>query len=140
MEEFWIRTWHQLFGRISGPLSLRLILQPTVAAILAIRAGARDARRGRPPYFCGILSTPSERYHLLHDGWKDIGKVFLVACALDVVYQVIVHRWFYTIQTLIVATVLSIVPYVLIRGPVTRLARWLAGRKRISAEKTRGAA
>lgn len=129
MDGFWIGTWNHLSDRISGPLSFRLIVQPAVAAILAVRAGVIDARVGRPPYFWTILSSKGERHHLLRDGWKDIGKVFLVACALDVIYQLIVHRWLYTIQALIVATVLAIIPYALIRGPVTRVTCSLLGRK-----------
>jgi hypothetical protein len=40
-----------------------------------------------------------------------------------VVYQVFVLRWIYPGQTLVVATTLAIIPYLLIRGPVTRIAR-----------------
>lgn len=127
MEELLVRTWQHLLGRIGGPLSFRLAIQPAVAAILAIRAGRKDAREGRPPYLWAILSNPSERHRLLLDGWKDIGKVFVVAAVLDVVYQLIVHRWFYPIQTLIVSTLLAIIPYLLIRGPVTRIARRYRG-------------
>ena len=46
--------------------------------------------------------------------------LFVVAVVLDVTYQVIVFGWVYPLQTLLVSVVLAIVPYVLIRGPVTR--------------------
>lgn len=123
VEELFRRTWQHLLGRIGGPLSFRLAIQPAVAAILAIRAGWKDAREGQTPYFGTLLSNPNERYRLLRDGWKDIGKVFVLAAVLDVVYQFIVHRWLYPVQTLIVSTLLAIIPYLLIRGPVTRIAR-----------------
>jgi hypothetical protein len=51
--EFFARVWEMLIGRADGPFTLRLILQPAVAAIFAMRAGLRDAREGRPPFFSG---------------------------------------------------------------------------------------
>jgi len=39
--------WEDLIGRLGGPITLRLILQPTIAVILAIRDGLKDAKAGR---------------------------------------------------------------------------------------------
>jgi hypothetical protein len=126
IQEFFSRVWEMLIGRVSGPLTFRLLVQPAVAAILAIRVGLRDAREGRPAYFFWSLFTnQARRPELLRLAWKDVGKVFLVAVALDVIYELIVYRWVYPGQALIVATVLAIIPYLLIRGPITRLARRL---------------
>ena len=52
-----------------------------------------------------------------------MGKVFLIALALDVIYQVVVLKALFPLETLIVAFFLAIVPYVAIRGLVTRIAR-----------------
>jgi hypothetical protein len=122
--EFFARVWEMLIGRLDGPLTLRLILQPTVAAIFAIRAGLRDAREGRPPFFFwSVFTNAARRPELLGQVWKDVGKVFIIAVVLDVIYELIVYRWVYPGQAVIVATVLAIVPYLLIRGPVTRIMR-----------------
>jgi hypothetical protein len=51
MENVLARVWENLAGRVGGTLTFRLILQPTMAAILAIRAGLKDAREVRPAYF-----------------------------------------------------------------------------------------
>ena len=67
---------------------------------------------------------------------KDIGRVFIVAIVLDTAYQLIVYRWVYPGQVLLVAVVCAIVPYVLVRGPITRTVRLLL-RKR--AESRHGA-
>ena len=123
--EFFARVWEMLIGRADGPLTLRLIFQPTVAAILAIRAGLKDAREGRTPYLWTVFTKSAPRRDLLRDGWRDIGKVFIIAVVLDVVYALIVHRWIYPVQALLVGTALAIVPYVLIRGSVTRILRGL---------------
>jgi len=88
MGEFFGRMWEMLMGRGEGPLTFRLILQPTMAAILAIRAGLRDARAGQPAWFLwSLLTDPARRPELLAQVRKDVGKVFLLAVVLDVIYS-----------------------------------------------------
>jgi hypothetical protein len=98
---------------------------PIVVSILAIRAGLRDAREGQPAFLATILTKPGERRRLLRSGLKDIGRVFIMALVLDATYQLLVLRGFYVLQLLIVAVACAIVPYVLVRGPITRLIRGL---------------
>jgi hypothetical protein len=123
MNEILARLWQNLYGRVAGPMNLRLIIQPAVATILAIRAGLRDARHNRPPFFWAVLWNPAHRRELLRQGWKDVGKVFVLATILDLVYQLIVHRRVYILELLITAVTLAIVPYVLFRGPISRIAK-----------------
>jgi hypothetical protein len=123
MNEIFARAWHNLGARLAGPMNLRLIIQPTVATILAIRAGLRDARQDRPAFLWGVLRNPAHRRELLRQGWKDVGKVFVLATILDLVYQLIVHRRVYILELLITAVTLAIVPYVLFRGPISRIAK-----------------
>ncbi len=111
-----------LIGRLSGPLNFRLFVMPLVVTVLAIRAGLRDAREGQPPYLWGLVLKRRERVRLFRSGLKDVGKVFVVAVLLDTGYQIFVLRTFYPVQAIIVAVACAIVPYVLVRGPVTRLA------------------
>jgi MFS family permease len=104
-------------------MKFRLVLQPLMAAFFAVRSGLADARVGKPPYFWGLLSDRGQREDMLKNGWKSIGRVFILAIVLDVVYQIIVRRFVYPGETLIVAFILAIVPYLILRGLVTRLAR-----------------
>lgn len=114
-----------LAGRESGPMHLRLIMQPVMAVALAIRAGVRDAREGHPPYFFWpVFVDKAQRKALVSLAWQDIGKVFIAALVLEVVYELIVSRWIYPSHALAVAIVLAVIPYLLVRGPVTRLVRW----------------
>jgi hypothetical protein len=129
MEEIFSRGWDELIARDSGPLHVRLVLQPLVATILAIRSGLNDARDGRPVFFWTLALKPAQRRSLLRHLWKDVGKLFLVACALDLVYQLLVLRWFYPVQTVIVATVLAIFPYLVFRGLANRLGRQIGAKK-----------
>ena len=133
MDETLSRVWNQLLARLTGPLQFRFILQPLVAVILGIRAGMKDARAHRSPYLCGLRSDRSKRGPLIRSALKDTGRLFLVAVALDCIYQFMEVHWIYPLQALIVGIVLAIIPYVAVRGPVTRLAsRSMARRDRDS--------
>ena len=123
MNDILARLWQNLYGRVSGPLNLRLIIQPIVATILAIRAGLRDAHQNRPAFLWAVLWNPAHRRELLRQGWKDVGTVFLLATILDVIYQLIVHRGVYILELLITAVALAVIPYVLFRGPISRIAK-----------------
>jgi hypothetical protein len=123
MDNTWIRIASQLIARVSGPMKFRLVLQPAMAAFFAIRAGLADAKLGKPPYFWGLLSHPAQREAMLKDGWKSVGRVFILALVLDAVYQIIVLHFVYPGEMFFVAFILAIVPYLILRGLVTRIAR-----------------
>jgi len=122
MGDIWNRIVENLVDRVSGPMKFRIILQPVMASIFAILAGLKDAKAGKSPYFWALLTDPANRADMLKDGWKSVGKVFLLAMVLDVVYQLIVLHTVYPGEVLIVAIVLAILPYLILRGLVTRLA------------------
>jgi len=115
------RMMENLVGRVHGPMSFRLILQPLMACIFAIRDGRKDAREGKVPYFWALFTSPEHRRELLREGWKSVGKIFVIALVLDAVYQFITVRWFYPGEALVTAAVLALIPYLALRGPVNRL-------------------
>ena len=123
MEDIWLRFFEHMVDRVSGPMSFRLALQPVMASIFAITAGLKDAKAGKPPYFWALVADPLHRSEMVRDGWKGVGKVFVLAIVLDVVYQIIVARFVYPGEAIFVAILLAIVPYLLLRGLVTRIAR-----------------
>jgi hypothetical protein len=120
--EMLFRRGAHLIGRASGPLHFRLIVMPIVVTILAIRAGLRDAREGHRPFLWNLLTNPADAFH---SSVGDIGRILLVALVLDSTYQLVVLRWIYPGELLVVVMACAIVPYVLIRGPATRVARGL---------------
>lgn len=136
MEDIFSRGWDNLIGRVGGPLTFRLVIQPAVAVFLAIRSGVKDARECRPVFFWTALLNPAERRHLLRQGWKDVGKLFIVAVVLDVIYQIIVLRGVYAGQLLIVATVLAVVPYLVVRGLANRIAARILPRRSPDAQES----
>ncbi len=123
MDDMWMRIAAHLLDRVSGPMKFRLVLQPIMASIFAIKAGLQDARTAKPPYFWSLLTDPAQRVSMLKDGWKSVGRVFVFALVLDVVYQIIAIRFVYPGEAFITAVLLAIVPYLTLRGLVTRLDR-----------------
>ena len=123
MDEWWVRFTTQLMDRLVGPLHFRLVMQPLMAAFFAIRSGLADAQTDRPPYFWGLFSDRVNRRAMIKDGWKSISRVFVFAIVLDVIYQLIVLHFVYPGEAITVAIILAIVPYLILRGLVTRLAR-----------------
>lgn len=125
MRDMLMRMLMNVSDRVGGPMTFRIILQPLMASLLAIRAGMKDAQTGRPPYFWTILTDPGQRGDLVREGWKSVARVFVLAIVMDVIYQVIVLKWVYPFELLLIAILLAVVPYLLIRGPVNRLVRRL---------------
>ena len=121
MEEFFKRHLEYLIGRIDGPMWIRIIIQPLVAAIIGLRSAAKDFREGRPSYYWSLIADKARRHALLMEGWKEIAKVFVVAVAIDMIYQLAVLRWVYPLQSVVVASVLALLPYVVVRG----FANWI---------------
>lgn len=123
MEDMFTRIVQNLVDRIHGPMNFRIVVQPLMAAIFAILDGTKDTREGRPPYFWALFTQAENRRALLRSGWKSVGKIFAVAFILDAIYQFRVIHWFYPGEALLVSVALAVIPYVLIRGPVSRIVR-----------------
>lgn len=124
----WQRIVENLFARLDGPLHLRFFMQPLMAIIFAAIDGVKDAKAGKPAYFWALLSSPPHRKELVKEGWKSVGKIFVFAIILDFFYQLKVHSTIYPGEMLIVAFLLAIVPYLVLRGPVNRLVRRFTAR------------
>ena len=119
--EAWQRLWHDLMERPDEPMRFRFILQPVMAAIVAIRDGLNDVRAGRTPYFWKALGVAR-----LREGLNATARIILIGLVMDTVYQIIVLQRFYPAEAVIIALVLAFVPYLIIRGPAARVARrWL---------------
>ena len=117
------RIWNNLLTRPSGPLGFRFILQPAMAAIVAIREGLYDARAGRSPFAWTIISNARERGGRLREGINATARILLLGLAMDTIYQIIVFKAFYPYEAVIIAVLLAFLPYLLIRGLASRIAR-----------------
>lgn len=129
MEDVFLRTWENLLGRVSGPLAFRLVLQPAMALYFGIRDGLADADAGVPPYFWSVFTDRGQRRALLREGWHAVAKVFSLALAIDVIYQLLVIRFVYPGEAVLVAFLLAVVPYLAVRGPANRIARAISPKR-----------
>ena len=126
--EVLMRVWQNLVERPGGPMTFRFILQPIMATIAAVLAGIQDARAGRSPYFWSILRDPEQRGPRLQEGMVATARIILLGLVMDTIYQYIVFDVFHPAEAAIVALLLAFVPYLLLRGPVARIASWWLGR------------
>ncbi len=131
MGSFFSLFWSDFIDRFDGPLHFRLFVQPLMAILFAVRDGKRDAREARGAYLWSLATAPGERFYLLHTGWKGISKVFVLAFALDVVYQFVEWRGLKPLQALMTAVLLAVIPYALLRGPVNRVLRMIRTRRSV---------
>jgi len=115
--------WRDLIERADGPMRFRLVLQPLMAAIVAVRDGLKDARSGRSPYVATVLGNPQERAGLLREGLNATARIVALGLVMDVIYQAIVFKTFYPDQALVAASVLAFVPYLIMRGVTARITR-----------------
>jgi hypothetical protein len=121
------RIWQNLLDRPGGPMTFRFILQPTMATIAALLDGIKDARTGRAPYFWTILTNPAKRGERLSEGVIATARVILLGLCMDLIYQVVAFEAFHPAEAVIIAGLLAFVPYLLLRGPISRVARWWLG-------------
>lgn len=111
-----------LVERFNGPFSLRLLLQPTMALLFAIRDGRKDAQQGATPYLRALLGEKDERRQTLTSAWASLSKVMVMAFILDCAFQYASGSAIHIFEALLMAGLLCAVPYTLMRGPASRIA------------------
>jgi hypothetical protein len=134
MEALLTRLVTDLIGRLTGPLTFRLFIQPAMAMFFAYRDGLADAREGRPPHFWRMVTGPPEaRRRRARETVRAVLKVFIMAVVVDCVYQWLVFKWVYPFEAMVTAVILAIVPYAVLRGVVNRVARlWMQPENEVS--------
>lgn len=121
------RLWQNLIDRPGGPMTFRFILQPVMASVMALIDGIRDARSGSSPYLAAILTGPGNRYSLLREGVISTARIILLGVIMDVIYQFIAFGTLFPGEAAVTAILLAFVPYLLLRGPFSRLVRHWGG-------------
>lgn len=121
--ENWNRGIEQLFGRTDGFLVFRLFIMPVVSSIIGIRAAVRDFQEKGPALFYNFFAGHADKKRILSSGWKDVGRIIIVALVLDAVYQIITFRAFYIFQAMMIAFLCAFLPYIFFRHLTNRLAR-----------------
>lgn len=117
------RIWGNIFNRPGGPMTFRFLLQPVMATIAALHDGLKDARTGRTPYLWTMLTNRVERGGRFREGLIATGRIIVLGLVMDAIYQATVLKAFYPGEAVIIAILLAFVPYLLLRGPIARVAR-----------------
>ena len=124
------RLWKDILARPDGPMTFRFVLQPAMAAIAALRDGIKDARLGRRPYLWALMRgvrSDQGRRGRLWEGIVATARILILGVVMDTVYQWLEFKTFYPVQAATIASLLAFVPYLLLRGPVERIAQhWIA--------------
>ena len=113
----------ELSQRASGPLHLRLLLQPLLAIFFAMKDGRNDAKEGAVPFIAALLFRHGERQGRIAHAWSSVGTVFCIALLLDCIFQYVTGGQIRLAQALGIAIILCAIPYALTRGVVNRIAR-----------------
>jgi hypothetical protein len=77
----------RLVARVTGPMSFRLILQPTVAVILGIKDGLMDAKAGAPPFVFDLLFHPKDHKRRLSTAFRRLLVPMIVGTVMDAIAQ-----------------------------------------------------
>ncbi len=122
MDDLAARFVNDLLGRLTGPMKFRILLQPAMGLFFAIRDGLRDAREGQPPYFWAIFTNADARRSLIRQGWKAVLRIIVLGIVMDAIYELFVIRGIRPAELVVVVFVLACLPYLLLRGPINRIA------------------
>ncbi|MDI9240012.1 hypothetical protein QLQ15_13950 [Lysobacter sp. LF1] len=128
-----VRFYTDLIGRAEGPMTFRFVLQPTMALLMAVRDGFKDAKVGRAPYFWTITHDPVHRSASLNEGVKATGRILVLGLVMEIIYQYRVFGTFHVLEAVNFIVLLCFIPYLIMRGPINRLAHWWMARRHRSA-------
>jgi hypothetical protein len=121
------RLWKNIMAEPRGSLTFRFILQPAMAAGVALRDGINGARVGRSPFLWAVARGIEPRGRLIWEAVRSTARIIVLAVAMDCVYQWLVLDTFYPREAVVIALLLGFIPYLLLRGSIQRVARlWVA--------------
>ena len=115
------RFFQDILARLSGPGRLRFVVQPTVAILLGVRSGIKDAREGVPPFLWALALLREHRRALLRSSFISIRDLVAIAILLDVISQFIIFHEVHPGAALLVGPVLITLPYILARAITNRI-------------------
>jgi hypothetical protein len=76
------------------------------------------------------VTHPAERRALLREAWHHVLRVVILSVVMEVLYEIIVFKAIRPLQLVLVVFGLAFVPYLLLRGPINRIARrWIGNDK-----------
>jgi hypothetical protein len=123
------RFWTDIAERVHGPMTFRFYLQPTMAAIAAYHDGVKDVRSGHKAFFWTALWDRTQPTGRIREGLNSTARIMLLGICMDVIYQFKVLDSFYPAEAVVIALLLAVLPYFVLRWVIERVARWRLGRR-----------
>ncbi len=120
------RIWSDVIDRSRGPMTFRFYLQPVMAALAALWDGIKDARLGRTPHLISLLTNASGGQQA-REGILSIARIILLGLGMDTIYQLKAFDKFYPGEAVVITLLLAVIPYILLRGPISRVAQHYVG-------------
>jgi len=114
--------FEDMLARLSGPGRLRFILQPTVALLLGVRDGVKDARIGSPPFLFALIYHRANYRGLVGTAFASLRDLLAIAIILDMVSQLAIFRRIHPGAALLLGPVLVAIPYGISRALANRIA------------------
>jgi hypothetical protein len=137
MINYFFEIWESMLMRTKDFLQLRLLFGPLQSILLATLIAKRDAKKQYPPYIWRFLATSKQRRAISRNAWINAGKIFVLAVSIDIIYQLTeiimfdAKMTFNALEAALVGLLLTIIPYILMRGPVQRvIGKYYAKRKK----------
>jgi hypothetical protein len=119
-------VFERFVARLTGPMNVRFIVQPIIAAILGIRAGIHDARKETPPFIWSLFTRPGGRKQQIKQALEHLVIPIIVAIVLDGIVQYLLFRRIRVLGAVILGTILMGLPYSVARGLANRTFRRVA--------------
>ena len=115
-------AFERVLAGLTGPMSIRFILQPAMAIVLGVRDGLQDARDGRTPFLWDLYTRSESRDEQIHKALDRLALPLMVAIVLDAIVQLILFDRIHLLGAVLVGTTVLGVPYSLAREFTNRVA------------------
>jgi hypothetical protein len=124
----------RVIARMTGPLSMRFMLQPLVAILLGIRDGRLDAKAGNRPFVMEVIFHPVDRKKALQSALKSLLTPIVLGSVLDAVAQYLLFHQVRPFWAVVVGTLILGLPYSASRGLTNRIVTGMRKRQAVVQE------
>ncbi len=119
----------RVIARVTGPLSMRFMLQPLMAILLGIRDGRLDAKAGNPPFVMEVVFHPADRKKAVRSALKSLLVPIVVGSVLDAIAQYLIFQQVRPFWAVVVGTLMMGLPYCAARGLTNRIVTGMRKRE-----------
>ncbi len=122
----------RVIARVTGPLSLRFVLQPAMAILLGIRDGRLDSRAGAPPFGWALVFMKGSRRAALRSALNAILVPIIVGSVMDAIAQYLIFHQVRPFWALVMGTLVMGLPYIAARGISNRIITAMRKREEVA--------